>query len=119
MVMAVSMLAVRLEARGKFPIVHFIDGTSNPAPIELHIRAGGMSRSAQVQAGQDYGMRVESVEEVYLVVGVCGSRFTSFHAYDPARDKGRAAVFWRANYDGFAMSHDKVHWKMVARWESE
>lgn len=121
MLMALPMLAVRLEAGGKFPIVHFIDAMSvknYPAPINLHIKAGGMSSSTQLQPGQDYGMRVE-VDDVYFVIGVCGLRFTSFHAYEPARDKGRAAVFWRANHDGFAMSYDKVHWKRVARWESE
>ncbi|KAG6382661.1 hypothetical protein SASPL_101850 [Salvia splendens] len=116
MLMALSMLTARLEARGKFPIVHFIDAMSRP--IDLHIRSGGLSSSAQLQPGQDYGMRLK-VDDVHSVMSVCGSTFASFNAYEPARDKGYAAVFWRGSYKGFYMSHNKVHWNLVARWEYE
>ncbi|KAH6809144.1 hypothetical protein C2S51_026927 [Perilla frutescens var. frutescens] len=121
MLLALAVLAIRLEGGGALPVVHFINAASrnNPAPINLQIKAGGKWRgSPQLSPGQDYGIRVE-VDDVYFVIAVFGLRFTEFHAYEPARDKGRAAVYWRADNGGFAISHDKTHWKLVATWESE
>ncbi|KAG6433617.1 hypothetical protein SASPL_105232 [Salvia splendens] len=66
----------RLEAGAKFPIVHFIDAMSRP--IDLHIRSGGLSSSAQLQPAQDYGMRLK-VDNVHSVMSVSGSSFASFN----------------------------------------
>lgn len=119
MLFTLVILATPLEAGAKLPIVHFINAAGkDSAPIDVHIKAGGMSSVAKIKPGQDYGMRV-TIDDVYYVIGEFGMKFTSFRAYEPVRDKGRAAVFWRANGEGFAMSHDKVHWKKVARWQSE
>lgn len=124
MVLAVGVLGVGVvEASGMMPVLRFADAVrrSDPAPINLQIKAGagGAWRgSAQLKPGQDYQVRVK-VEEVYYVTAVFGLRFTGFHAYEAARDKGHAAVYWRADNRGFGISHDNTHWKLVAPWESE
>lgn len=119
MLFTLVILAVPLEATPKLPIVHFINAVGKDSdPIDLHINGGGVSSVVQITSGQDYGMRVK-LDDVHNVMCVFGSKFASFHAYEPARDKGYAAVFWRANGEWFSMSHDKVHWKKVARWQYE
>lgn len=126
MVLAVGVLGgVRVEGSGVLPVLRFTDAVrrENPAPINLQIKGGGggggvLRGSAQLKPGQDYQMRVK-VEEVYYVTAVFGLRFTGFHAYEAARDKGHAAVYWRADNHGFAISHDNTRCKLVAPWESE
>lgn len=121
MFLALAMLAVQLEGGGALPELHFTNAVNgrNPAPINLQIKAGGILRgSAQLKAGQDYEMRVK-VDDVYSVAAVFGTRFTAFHAYESARDKSHAAVYWKADNDGFSISYDQTTWNMVAPWESE
>ncbi|KAH6820901.1 hypothetical protein C2S53_010243, partial [Perilla frutescens var. hirtella] len=58
-------------------------------------------------------------DEVYFVAALFGLKLTSFHAYDPARDKNHDAVYWKADNDGFSLSYDKANWVNVASWQSE
>lgn len=46
----------------------------------------------------------------YSVAAVFGTRFTAFHANESARDKSQAAVYWKADNDGFNISYDITTW---------
>ncbi|KAL6532227.1 hypothetical protein OROGR_014197 [Orobanche gracilis] len=116
-----TLSAVALEAGNEPPVIYIInavDGANLP-PISLGIKAGGnLKVSADLSRGQHIQVRADA-NLVYFASVFYGLRFTSFHAYEPARDKGRAAIYWRGDSSGFAISYDEANFKMVAPWESE
>ncbi|KAI3469911.1 hypothetical protein Pfo_026574 [Paulownia fortunei] len=115
-----TLSAIQLEAGGAPPVIHIISAVAgNNLPlISIRIKAGGnLKGSAELSPRQDYQINAD-VNDVYYASAVFGLRFASFHAYEPARDKGQAAIYWRADNLGFAISYDKTNYKRVALWES-
>lgn len=45
--------------------------------------------------------------------------FASWHAIQPKRDNGKAAVFWLVNEHGFFLSWDNTTWVKKSVWETE
>ncbi|KAL2463468.1 uncharacterized protein Fot_53124 [Forsythia ovata] len=67
----------------------------------------------------DYYQLKVALDDIHYCEGLFGSQFASVRAYEPARDKGRATIFWKIDVHGFSKSYDNSTFKKVAPWENE
>ncbi|KAL8048349.1 hypothetical protein ABFS82_07G057900 [Erythranthe guttata] len=107
--------AAQVEAGGAQAVLYFTSALpSGSAPVIF----GVDGVKAQLSAGQKYQIKINANNDVHVSADY-GMKFTYFESYSPGRDKGRAAVYWRIDDWGFAISYDNVHFKNVAPWETE
>ncbi|KAG8369730.1 hypothetical protein BUALT_Bualt14G0044200 [Buddleja alternifolia] len=106
---------------GVLPVIDIISAVAdkNAPQIRIRVRAGGNFKgAADLSAGQEYQLNVD-VNGIYYASAIYGLKFTSFQPYEPIRDKGQSAIYWRVNDLGFDISYDKTNWKQLAPWQSE
>lgn len=104
------------------PVIHIISSPrTNMTNINIQIKSGGTiaGRVAALNPGQEYEVQANLTENVYYAMAISGMKFTSFYAYEPQRDTGRANIYWKIDNRGFHISYDRNTWKQLAFWLSE
>ncbi|KAK4406042.1 hypothetical protein Sango_0610700 [Sesamum angolense] len=80
--------------------------------------ASSVKKRTIVLKSGDAGQVKTDVDAVYHAKARFGFKFTEFPAYYPGRDRGHAAIYWRADNGGFDFSYDnKSNWKRGATWK--
>lgn len=122
LLMAVAALhfsaATGAVSRGSQPVIHIISAVKSPLSIKIEADEAPKV-VAELSPGQDYEISVDVNDVVFIAGARYGLKFASFLAYQPGRDRGRAAIYWKGDEYGFSISYDNVHYQQVAPWQSK
>ncbi|PRQ36920.1 putative plant self-incompatibility S1 [Rosa chinensis] len=116
-----SMLCSSDELEYKFLLrVHIINAlpqNSKPANIECKSTDTYIGER-NLNVGDDFTWNAKE-SSLYYCRAFWGRFFASWHAVQPKRDDGKAAVFWLVNEHGFFLSWDNSTWVKKSVWETE
>ncbi|CAI9776069.1 unnamed protein product [Fraxinus pennsylvanica] len=102
------------------PVIKFISALpKGSSPVIMNCKAGGYGRGSYTFKPVDNYLLKAVVNDTYYCLSTFGMKFTSVHAFDPARDKGHATIFWKVDLYGFSISYRNSSFKVDAPWESE
>ncbi|KAL6189323.1 hypothetical protein ACLB2K_040712 [Fragaria x ananassa] len=102
------------------PRVHIINALppkSEPANIECKSRHTDVGER-DLNVGDDFTWNAKE-RSLYYCRAFWGRFFSSWHAVQPKRDNGKAAVFWLVKEHGFFLSWDNSTWVKKSVWQTE
>ncbi|KAL3648053.1 hypothetical protein CASFOL_009021 [Castilleja foliolosa] len=121
-----ALLAVNLfsssGAHVAVPVIHIIRATTKPIQLQLSSSDGGDPPIVQLKHGQHYHVKVlnQNIQYVMMAYYLVNSySFALVDLYNPARDSGHAAIYWKADSWGFSISYDHMNYTQMVEWKTE
>jgi hypothetical protein len=123
LILLISLSSAELESRNVAPVIHFLSAVADPVylpPISITIKDGSVWKATAELSGpgKEFQFKVDAQEKnVYFANVVFGKKYSTFPAYDPAKDSGRVVIYFRADNLGWARSYDNTTFQNVSPWK--
>lgn len=120
-VLFLSLQFCTLSFTQTLPVMKFTTALPEGSPpVIMGCKTGRLERGSYTFKPVDNYELKAYVNDIYYCLAVFGSKFTSIHAFDPARDKGHATIYWQIDVEfGFSISYDNANFNVSDPWQSE